>query len=155
MPRLISIMLGIRIGVTREGCGLDAGVSGGTLVDLKAQLYRTQEESKLRKEAGDEGGYQQARKRLRGEDPDASNKNSGVEERDMKDKLSLKVVKMDGGRWLFEHWLCHRRVRVMVFVQMDVLCCRLNRTMQMNAMQPWKERQNCTTKFVSLYVVYD
>lgn len=67
------------------------GVSGGTLVDLKAQLYRTQEESKLRKETGEENGYSQAKKRLKGVDPDIKNRNAGVEERDKMDKLSIKV----------------------------------------------------------------
>lgn len=65
-------------------------------MDLKAQLYRTQEEVKLRKETGEDDGFSQARKKLKGIDPDLQNKNAGVEERDRKDKLSIKV-------WLQEY----------------------------------------------------
>ncbi|GMH45742.1 hypothetical protein BSKO_13705 [Bryopsis sp. KO-2023] len=67
------------------------GVSGGTLVDLKAQLYRTQEESKLRKETGEVGGFQKFKKKLKGYDFDRDNINPGVGDRDKKDKLSMKT----------------------------------------------------------------
>ncbi|CAD7702396.1 unnamed protein product [Ostreobium quekettii] len=60
------------------------GVTPGTLIDLKAQLYRTQEEARLAAEA--EGGKPPRRKTGK----DVVIKNPGVEERDQKDRLHVK-----------------------------------------------------------------
>ena len=67
------------------------GVTASTLVDLKAQLYRTQEELRLGGEAGDRV---KARATRRKAGIDLGTKNRGVEERDLKDKLQVKVSEL-------------------------------------------------------------
>ncbi|CAM6055555.1 unnamed protein product [Sphagnum tenellum] len=65
------------------------GVGASSIVELRAQLYRTQEDVKRAKETGVEFDSLRPRKKI-----DAfSKKNSGVEERASRDKLQLKAVK--------------------------------------------------------------
>ncbi|KAI9127111.1 hypothetical protein K1719_001670 [Acacia pycnantha] len=69
-----------------------AGVGASSIMDLKAQLYRSQEESKKSRElAGPEVEYQRAKSKIVHKDA-FSAKNSGVDARDVKDKLELKAV---------------------------------------------------------------
>lgn len=68
------------------------GVGASSIVDLKAQLYRTQEESRnTRETAPNSSEYLHAKKKnhLSGL---LSQKNSGVEERDKRDKLEVKAL---------------------------------------------------------------
>ncbi|KAI9110333.1 hypothetical protein K1719_018775 [Acacia pycnantha] len=69
-----------------------AGVGASSIMDLKAQLCRSQEESKKSRElAGPEVEYQRAKSKIVHKDA-FSAKNSGVDARDVKDKLELKAV---------------------------------------------------------------
>ncbi|XAR72453.1 hypothetical protein NMG60_11019093 [Bertholletia excelsa] len=71
-----------------------AGVGASSILELKAELYKSQEESKRSKElshSSDQIGYQRAKKKIAPRDPLAL-KNSGVEARALKDKLELKAV---------------------------------------------------------------
>ncbi|XP_059665120.1 uncharacterized protein At4g18257-like [Cornus florida] len=71
-----------------------AGVGPSSILELKAQLYRSQEESKRTKDVSahpDHLEYQRAKKKITPHDP-LSLKNSGVEARALKDKLELKAV---------------------------------------------------------------
>ncbi|KAL7211467.1 hypothetical protein ACSBR2_014349 [Camellia fascicularis] len=70
-----------------------AGVGPSSIFELKAQLYKSQEDSKRSKEqlSSDHLEYQRAKKKITSRDP-LSLKNSGVEARALKDKLELKAV---------------------------------------------------------------
>ncbi|XP_054778929.1 uncharacterized protein At4g18257-like [Prosopis cineraria] len=69
-----------------------AGVGASSIMELKAQLYRSQEESKKSRElAGPEVEYQRAKSKIVRKDA-FSAKNSGVDARALKDKLELKAV---------------------------------------------------------------
>ncbi|KAG0458109.1 hypothetical protein HPP92_023000 [Vanilla planifolia] len=69
------------------------GVGASSIVELKAQLYRTQEETrKTRDSAPDSSEFLRAKKKIL--PPDSlSNKNLGVEERAKRDKLELKATR--------------------------------------------------------------
>ncbi|PON60388.1 hypothetical protein PanWU01x14_153740 [Parasponia andersonii] len=70
-----------------------AGVGPSSIVDLKAQLYQSQEEAKKAKDlAGPHAEFHRAKKKIAPHDP-LSAKNSGVEARALKDKLELKAVR--------------------------------------------------------------
>ena len=61
-----------------------AGVGASSIMELKAQLYRSQEESKKSRElAGPEVEYQRAKSKIVPKDA-FSSKNSGVHARDLK-----------------------------------------------------------------------
>ncbi|VVA31085.1 PREDICTED: coiled-coil domain-containing [Prunus dulcis] len=69
-----------------------AGVGASSIMELKAQLYKSQEDSKKSKElAGSEVEFHRAKKKITSHDP-LSAKNSGVDARAHKDKLELKAV---------------------------------------------------------------
>ncbi|XP_057471273.1 uncharacterized protein At4g18257-like [Actinidia eriantha] len=71
-----------------------AGVGPSSILELKAQLYRSQEESKRSKEqqpVSNHLEYQRAKKKIAPRDS-LSLKNSGVDARALKDKLELKAV---------------------------------------------------------------
>lgn len=69
------------------------GVGASSIVELKAQLYRTQEETRnTRESAPNSSEYLHAKKKILLSGP-LSHKNSGVEERDKRDKLELKALK--------------------------------------------------------------
>ncbi|XP_070678047.1 uncharacterized protein [Malus domestica] len=69
-----------------------AGVGASSIMELKAQLYQSQEESKKSKElAGSDIEFHRAKKRITAHDG-FSAKNSGVDARAHKDKLELKAV---------------------------------------------------------------
>ncbi|KAK8923601.1 hypothetical protein KSP39_PZI019105 [Platanthera zijinensis] len=69
------------------------GVGASSIVELKAQLYRTQEETRnTRESAPNSSEYLHAKKKVLLSGP-LSHKNSGVEERDKRDKLELKALK--------------------------------------------------------------
>ncbi|KAF7840458.1 uncharacterized protein G2W53_002756 [Senna tora] len=69
-----------------------AGVGASSIMELKAQLYQSQEESKKSRElAGPEAEYQRAKSKITPKDA-FSAKNSGVDARAHKDKLELKAV---------------------------------------------------------------
>ncbi|CAN1145798.1 Uncharacterized protein At4g18257 [Linum perenne] len=68
------------------------GVGASSIVELKAQLYKSQEEAKKSKDlAGPNVEYHRAKKKISPHDP-FSAKNSGVDSRAHKDKLELKAV---------------------------------------------------------------
>ncbi|GMH01494.1 hypothetical protein Nepgr_003333 [Nepenthes gracilis] len=68
------------------------GVGASSILELKAQLYKSQEESKKSKElAGPDVEYHRAKNKIAPNDP-FSRKNSGVDARSHKDKLALKAV---------------------------------------------------------------
>eukprot|EP01018_Ginkgo_biloba_P025851 Gb_27528 [translate_table: standard] len=67
------------------------GVGVSSIVELRAQLYKTQEEAKRAKDAAPDVDLHRARKKNVSTDP-FSNKNSGVEERAHRDKLQLKAT---------------------------------------------------------------
>ncbi|KAI4298251.1 hypothetical protein L6164_031832 [Bauhinia variegata] len=70
-----------------------SGVGASSIMELKAQLYQSQEESKKSRElVGTEVEYQRAKKKITPKDV-FSVKNSGVDARAHKDKLELKAVK--------------------------------------------------------------
>ncbi|GAB2296901.1 hypothetical protein Dimus_031002 [Dionaea muscipula] len=67
------------------------GVGASSIMELKAQLYKGQEESRKSRElAGPNVDYQRAKKKITPNDP-FSRKNSGVDSRAHKDKLALKA----------------------------------------------------------------
>lgn len=69
-----------------------AGVGASSILELKAQLYKSQEETKKSKEiSGSDVDFHRAKKFLTPHDP-FSFKNSGVEARAHKDKLELKAA---------------------------------------------------------------
>ncbi|KAJ1387337.1 hypothetical protein SESBI_40077 [Sesbania bispinosa] len=69
------------------------GVGASSLFELKAELYKSQEDSKKSRElAGPDVEYQRAKNKIVSKDP-FSRKNSGVDARAHKDKLELKAVK--------------------------------------------------------------
>lgn len=69
------------------------GVGAASILDLKAQLYRTQEEARNSAPPDDASGeFRRAKKRSGPADPLGA-KNSGVDARAHKDKLELKAVK--------------------------------------------------------------
>ncbi|XP_050147548.1 uncharacterized protein LOC126622911 [Malus sylvestris] len=69
-----------------------AGVGASSIMELKAQLYQSQEESKKSKElASSDIEFHRAKKRITAHDG-FSAKNSGVDARAHKDKLELKAV---------------------------------------------------------------
>ncbi|KAL8158471.1 hypothetical protein V2J09_000008 [Rumex salicifolius] len=69
------------------------GVGASSIMELKAQLYRSQEESKKSRDlAGPDVEYQRA-KRIIAAGDHFSRKNSGVESRSHKDKLAFKAEK--------------------------------------------------------------
>ncbi|XP_021294072.1 uncharacterized protein At4g18257-like [Herrania umbratica] len=68
------------------------GVGASSILELKAQLYKSQEESKKSKElSGPDVEYHRAKTKIAPHDT-FSLKNSGVEARALKDKLELKAV---------------------------------------------------------------
>eukprot|EP00252_Welwitschia_mirabilis_P019197 TRINITY_DN4383_c0_g1_i2.p1 TRINITY_DN4383_c0_g1~~TRINITY_DN4383_c0_g1_i2.p1 ORF type:complete len:205 (+),score=54.71 TRINITY_DN4383_c0_g1_i2:98-712(+) len=69
------------------------GVGVASLVELKAQLYRSQEEAKQRIDKDDDAQFHRAtaRKSSKKTDPFLA-QNSGVQQRDHRDKLELKAV---------------------------------------------------------------
>ncbi|WRX26729.1 hypothetical protein QQP08_019216 [Theobroma cacao] len=68
------------------------GVGASSILELKAQLYKSQEESKKSKElSGPDVEYHRAKRKIAPHDT-FSLKNSGVEARALKDKLELKAV---------------------------------------------------------------
>ncbi|KAJ7968911.1 Cytochrome b561/ferric reductase transmembrane protein family [Quillaja saponaria] len=69
-----------------------AGVGASSIMELKAHLYKSQEESKKTKElAGPDVEFHRAKKKITPHDP-YSAKNSGVDARAHQDKLELKAV---------------------------------------------------------------
>ncbi|GAU47379.1 hypothetical protein TSUD_83120 [Trifolium subterraneum] len=69
------------------------GVGVSSILELKAELYKSQEDSKKSRElSGPDAEYQRAKTIITSKDP-YSNKNSGVEARAHKDKLELKAIK--------------------------------------------------------------
>ncbi|XP_061341239.1 uncharacterized protein At4g18257-like [Gastrolobium bilobum] len=69
-----------------------AGVGASSILELKAELYKSQEDSKKSRElAGPDVEYQRAKNKITSKDP-FSAKNSGVDARAHKDKLELKAV---------------------------------------------------------------
>lgn len=76
---------------------IDAGVSGAGLMTLQAELYQAQESIRLKKEGGE--GLDMSQKNARrkaGVDLTSliNRKNAGVEERDARDKLHVKVGRL-------------------------------------------------------------
>ncbi|KAK7294615.1 hypothetical protein RJT34_17504 [Clitoria ternatea] len=68
------------------------GVGASSLLELKAELYKSQEDSKKTRElAGPDAEYQRAKMKIGPKDA-FSAKNSGVDARAHKDKLELKAV---------------------------------------------------------------
>ncbi|KAJ4981874.1 hypothetical protein NE237_032711 [Protea cynaroides] len=67
------------------------GVGASSILELKAQLYKSQEEAKKAKELVPDVEFQRAKKKIVAHDVFAQ-KNSGVESRATKDKLELKAV---------------------------------------------------------------
>ncbi|CAL0306081.1 unnamed protein product [Lupinus luteus] len=69
------------------------GVGASSIMELKAQLYQSQQDSRKSKELGGvDFDYQRAKKKITTKDA-FSAKNSGVDARAHKDKLELKAVK--------------------------------------------------------------
>ncbi|XP_019086411.1 PREDICTED: uncharacterized protein At4g18257-like [Camelina sativa] len=69
------------------------GVGPSSIIELKAQLYNSQEEAKQTKDLnGSDAQYHRAKERIAAKDS-FSAKNSGVESRNLKDKLEHKAVK--------------------------------------------------------------
>lgn len=64
-----------------------AGVGASSIVELRAQLYRSQEDAKRVKDGGAETALHRSRKKI----DSFGNKNVGVEERAKRDKLQLKA----------------------------------------------------------------
>lgn len=68
------------------------GVGASSILELKAELYKSQEDSKKSKElSGTDVEYHRAKKKITPNDP-FSRKNSGVDARSHQDKLALKAV---------------------------------------------------------------
>ncbi|KAF4360157.1 uncharacterized protein At4g18257 [Cannabis sativa] len=71
-----------------------AGVGASSILDLKAQLYHSQEEAKkARDHSASDPHFQRPKKKIPSHHPLSAAKNSGVEARAFKDKLELKAVK--------------------------------------------------------------
>lgn len=69
------------------------GVSASSIVELKAQLYRTQEQARKDKESAPDSSSEFLRAKKKALTSDLfSQKNSGVESRAKKDKLEMKAV---------------------------------------------------------------
>ncbi|KAL1222940.1 hypothetical protein V5N11_013411 [Cardamine amara subsp. amara] len=69
------------------------GVGPSSIMELKAQLYKSQEEAKQTKDlTGSDAQYHRAKERIAAKDS-FSAKNSGVESRALKDKIEMKAVK--------------------------------------------------------------
>ena len=69
-----------------------AGVGASSILELKAELYKSQEDSKKSRElAGPDAEYQRAKNKIAPKDK-FSVKNRGVDARAHKDKLELKAV---------------------------------------------------------------
>ncbi|KAG9447990.1 hypothetical protein H6P81_014118 [Aristolochia fimbriata] len=68
------------------------GVGASSILELKAQLYKTQEESKQDKDLTPDVEFHRAKKKIVAHDI-FSQKNSGVESRAKRDKLQLKAEK--------------------------------------------------------------
>ncbi|XP_010924374.1 uncharacterized protein At4g18257 [Elaeis guineensis] len=69
------------------------GVSASSIVELKAQLYRTQEQARKAKESAPDSSSEFLHAKKKPLAPDLfSQKNSGVESRAKKDKLEMKAV---------------------------------------------------------------
>ncbi|WVZ20586.1 hypothetical protein V8G54_007908 [Vigna mungo] len=70
-----------------------AGVGASSIVELKAELYKSQEDSRKSRElSGPDVEYQRAKSKIASKDP-LSVKNRGVDARAHKDKLELKAVR--------------------------------------------------------------
>ncbi|XP_027942679.1 uncharacterized protein At4g18257-like [Vigna unguiculata] len=70
-----------------------AGVGASSIVELKAELYKSQEDSRKSRElSGPDVEYQRAKNKIAPKDP-LSVKNRGVDARAHKDKLELKAVR--------------------------------------------------------------
>ncbi|GKB05762.1 hypothetical protein Tco_0833957 [Tanacetum coccineum] len=70
-----------------------SGVGPSSILELKAQLYKSQEDAKInRNSSADHLDVHRAKKKISPNDP-FSTKNSGVEARANKDKLEMKAVK--------------------------------------------------------------
>lgn len=70
-----------------------SGVGPSSILELKAQLYKSQEDAKINKNSSaDHLDVHRAKKKISPNDP-FSNKNSGVDARANKDKLEMKAVK--------------------------------------------------------------
>ncbi|WCJ27381.1 Cytochrome b561/ferric reductase transmembrane protein family [Euphorbia peplus] len=67
------------------------GVGASSILELKAQLYKSQEEARVSKQSNDVN-YHRAKKKITPYNP-LTAKNAGVESRDLKDKLELKAIK--------------------------------------------------------------
>ncbi|XP_043698805.1 uncharacterized protein At4g18257-like [Telopea speciosissima] len=67
------------------------GVGASSILELKAHLYKSQEEAKKTKEFAPDVEYHRAKKKIVTQDV-FTQKNSGVESRATKDKLELKAV---------------------------------------------------------------
>ncbi|XP_058731281.1 uncharacterized protein At4g18257-like [Vicia villosa] len=68
------------------------GVGASSILELKAQLYKSQEDSRKSRElSGPDAEFQRAKSFIASKDH-FSNKNSGVDSRALKDKLELKAV---------------------------------------------------------------
>ncbi|XP_026389574.1 uncharacterized protein At4g18257-like isoform X2 [Papaver somniferum] len=67
------------------------GVGASSILELKAQLYKSQEENRKNKDLTPDIEFHRAKKKIVPNDT-FSNKNSGVEARAHKDKLELKAV---------------------------------------------------------------
>ena len=66
------------------------GVSGATIMDLQAQLYQTQQAARMSKETGAAASSRQ-RANLKAGLPLMDKRNPGIEARDQRDRLELKV----------------------------------------------------------------
>ncbi|CAN6478556.1 unnamed protein product [Victoria cruziana] len=67
------------------------GVGASSILELKAQLYKTQEEARKVKESAPDAEFHRAKKKIVPNDV-FSRKNSGIESRATRDKLELKAV---------------------------------------------------------------
>ncbi|MCL7037657.1 hypothetical protein MKW94_017659 [Papaver nudicaule] len=68
------------------------GVGASSVLELKAQLYKTQEENRKNRELNPDIEFHRAKKKISPNDAFSNKKNSGVEARAHKDKLELKAV---------------------------------------------------------------
>jgi hypothetical protein len=80
------------------------GVTGTSILELQAQLYRTQEHTRGRKD-GPLDPLDSARRTGLSVAELMKGRNAGVEERDKKDKLSIKVGARRGGHWPRAGWV--------------------------------------------------
>ena len=70
---------------------MPAGVSTATVYDMQAQLYQAQEHARQRREGVADVSDKSVRRRTGLDISELLGQNSGVEERDKRDKLELKV----------------------------------------------------------------